>query len=517
MNEFEYDSCISKGACSVNPRTSSLILIIVIYLKIISKYALDIFKQNKLPDSVKELILNASSLIVQSQEITEQMFLNLISEFKNKLPLTIEEYKKIFKEDCFKDENIQNSDLFTKCNNITDSIKFGEKIFKTTLLNISENIRDLHQIMLVLAKSLSINLTDYESLNSEFNGAFEQILKLLSSINPDIENEKEIIEIIIKSAIINKDLMLKIRERQEELYGTQKLKKVSYSTFPSKAILVAGSNIRELEFILESMKDSDIDIYTHDGMMLAHTFPKFSEYKNLKGQYGQGGENCLIDFATFPGPIILTKNSLHNIENLYRGRLFTTDKNIPKGVIYIKDNDYSEVLKSAETAKGFKSGKNCESADIGYDYEKTLLLIKEKVENLNCKKIVLIGLEKYSIEQKSYFDKLIRSLPKTTLIISFSYNSEKENILHLNTCFDSTPLLKIYEEIKNYNLPITIFMPTCDRNTISQMIYFSQNKNTRVFVGKCTPIILNPSLMTTLEKDFNIKSITTVIKDINST
>ena len=514
MNESGYDSCISKGACSVNPRTSSLILIIVIYLKIISKYALDIFKQNKLSDSVKELILNASSLIVQSQEITEQVFLNLISEFKNKLPLTIEEYKKIFKEDCFKDEDIQNSDLFTKCNNITDSIKFGEKIFKTTLLNIPENIRDLHQIMLVLAKSLSINLTDYESLNSEFNDAFEQILKLLSSINPDIENEKEIIEIIIKSAIINKDLMLKIRERQEELYGTQKLKKVSYSTFPSKAILVAGSNIRELEFILESMKDSDIDIYTHDGMMLAHTFPKFSEYKNLKGQYGQGGENCLIDFATFPGPIILTKNSLHNIENLYRGRLFTTDKNIPKGVIYIKDNDYSEVLKSAETAKGFKSGKNCESAYIGYDYEKTLLLIKEKVKNLNCKKIVLIGLEKYSIEQKSYFDKLIRTLPKTTLIISFSYNSEKENLLHLNTCFDSTPLLKIYEEIKNYNLPITVFMPTCDRNTISQMIYFSQNKNTRVFVGKCTPIILNPSLMTTLEKDFNIKSITTVSKDV---
>jgi hydroxylamine reductase (hybrid-cluster protein) len=60
-------------------------------------------------------------------------------------------------------------------------------------------------------------------------------------------------------------------------------------------------------------------------MMLAHTFPKFSEYKRLKGQYGQGLENCLLDFATFPGPIILTAHSLHNIENFYRGRLFTTD------------------------------------------------------------------------------------------------------------------------------------------------------------------------------------------------
>ena len=31
--------------------------------------------------------------------------------------------------------------------------------------------------------------------------------------------------------------------------------------------------------------NEDIDVYTHDDMMLAHTFPKFSEYKRLKGQF----------------------------------------------------------------------------------------------------------------------------------------------------------------------------------------------------------------------------------------
>ena len=97
-------------------------------------------------------------------------------------------------------------------------------------------------------------------------------------------------------------------------------------------------------------------------MMLAHTFPKFSTYQHLRGQYGQGIENCLLDFATFPGPIILTKHSLHNIENFYRGRLFTTDyTSSPKGIIKIENNDFSDIIDSAKKSKGFKTGKQCET------------------------------------------------------------------------------------------------------------------------------------------------------------
>ena len=65
---------------------------------------------------------------------------------------------------------------------------------------------------------------------------------------------------------------------------------------------------------------------------------------------------------------LLTKHSLHNIENFYRGRLFTTDyTTAPKGIIKIENNDFSEVIKSIETSRGFKTGKNCETVKIGFD------------------------------------------------------------------------------------------------------------------------------------------------------
>ena len=100
------------------------------------------------------------------------------------------------------------------------------------------------------------------------------------------------------------------------------------------------------------------------------------------------------------------------------------------------------------------------------------------------------------------------------LILSFSYNIERENLIHINTCFDYYSWLKIFEFVNNFELKTTIFVPRCERNTISQMIYLSKFNKVKIFVGKCIPIILNPSLLTTLQETFNIKAISISKKDL---
>ena len=47
------------------------------------------------------------------------------------------------------------------------------------------------------------------------------------------------------------------------------------------------------------------------------------------------------------------------------------------------------------------------------------------------------------------------------------------------------------------------------------MIYLSKDKNTKIFVGKCFPIMLNPSLMNMLQKLYSVSNITTIKDDIN--
>ena len=354
---------------------------------------------------------------------------------------------------------------------------------------------------------------DLKSFDKKSQSGLKTLLKLISSVDANNTDTEALKQVILEGCSCNTELMLQLHEAQESRYGKQGIYDVSYTTTPSKAVLVVGSNIRELETVLESLKDTDIDVYTHDEMMAAHTFPKFKEYKNLKGQYGYGVENCLIDFATFPGPIILTKHSLHNIENLYRGRLFTTDVNFYKGVIKIENNNYKPVSLSAEEAKGFKKGKTCETVKVGYDFQKCIDSIDIQFYSKKYKKIVVIGLKEYSEKDRKYFEKLVKKLKTDTLIVSFSYSFEQSNLLHFNTCFDSFAVVRIFKHLLDYNVPLSVFLLKCGRNTIAEILHFGRFEGVKAFLGDCEPVIIDPSLMGTLEGVFGVRKMGNPIKD----
>lgn len=516
FDNLQYNSCISKGICSINPRISALQNVLVLYIQLSVKYCIKLHEKNSLKPYIIEFILNTIATSVYNPEFTENRFILTIADFKKILPAIINDYNELYNQNDFQGENILSAKLFNKCENIVDAIKFGEYIYKTNLANIPPQTRDLFQILLIITKSISINLLEIESYisNSDFEkyqfsdklkDAFSTLLKILSSINTKDFNNENLKEAAYMGAECNTKLMELLHSEQEKRYGKQTIAKISYATTPSKAVLVVGSNIRELETILEALKNTNIDIYTHDDMMIAHTFPKFKEYKNLKGQYGHGLENCLIDFATFPGPIILTKHALHNVENLYRGRLFTTDSNYYKGMIKIENNDYSKIIESANEAKGFKTGKTCENVNIGYDYDKCIELIEKNLKSGKYKKVVVFGIKDYSSQQKAYFEKLTKLISKKILIISFSYNSKQDNLLYFNTCFDSFAVVRIVSYLLNYNIPLDIFLPKCSRNTVTEMIHFGKNKNNNVYMSECKPILINPSIINTLTDTFSIK------------
>ena len=512
--DYQYDSCASRGICSVNPRTSSLQEVLVMYLKLTAYYALKLHENNKNDSDIKDIILDTISVLVSNPEFSETDFKALTGRFNEIIPRIIKEYEETCSEQNIIPECLKSVLKFTQETNIINSIRLGEKEFLNKVNSIPQEVRDLYKILFVLAKSMCINITDLESFGKNTDEAYITVLELLSSLNYEEQDIEKLKDFICKITKIDNNLMVELRSAQEERYGKQIQNEVSYTTVPGKAILVVGSNIRELEDILEAVKDEDIDVYTHDEMMLANTFPKFAEYKNLKGQYGHGMTSCLLDFSTFPGPIVLTQHSLYNVEHLYRGRLYTTDFATSKGVIPIKNNDFSDVIQAAKSSKGFKTGKQCESVDIGFDFDSFINLISQKLSASNYKKIVVIGLGGYTLEQQAYFEKFLKQVPDDILVVSLSFCQEKENVICLNVCFDTFAIVKVAEGIKNnFSQPLVIIFPECGRHTLSQIIYLLES-NIQIYVGRCTPIILNPNLITTLSDVFGIKGLTSVKKDM---
>lgn len=483
------------------------------YLRLASHYAIKLYENGYSDDNARNIILNTISVMVSNFEFSERDFEMLTNKFNDILPPLIEKYKSVCLEKNITPEVLHSDLELEQATDIIKSIQLGEKEFLKKSQSLSTSIRDLYKIAFVLAKSICINLLDLESFGADAADGYLSILRLLNSMNAQEKDCEKIKEMIIEIAKIDDNLMKYLRKTQEERYGESRVNEVSYSTTPGKAILVVGSNIRELEDILEAVKDKDIDVYTHDEMILANEFPKFAEYPNLKGQFGQGIENCLLDFATFPGPIVLTRHSLYNVENLYRGLLYTTDFATSKGVIPIKDKDFSELIAAAENSRGFKTGKQCESINIGFDYDSVMEKIKSDLGKFS--RVFIIGLGAYSLEQKTYFEKLLNQAPSDTLIVSLSYCAKRDNIICLNACFDAYAVTKIADGILNgLSLPVTVFFPKCERHTISQMINLSQKDRVKVFVGKCTPIMLNPNMILTLKNVFGINGLSSVKKDL---
>ena len=95
--------------------------------------------------------------------------------------------------------------LFENTKDIISAIKFGEKAFQKSLQNLNAETRDLYNIMLVISKSLSINILDLESFNKSFNEGFVVILEILSFLNMEEESLDKIKSIIKKAQKVFKE------------------------------------------------------------------------------------------------------------------------------------------------------------------------------------------------------------------------------------------------------------------------------------------------------------------------
>jgi len=519
-NNYQYNSCVSKGICSVDPRTSSLQEILLLYLKLCAYYVQELKNSNfeiSLLKDIRNLVLDTISAMIANQEFSTDDFEIIVERYNLLIPKLIQEYETSCKINKVEPVYYKSRLKYKKKTNLSKFIRMGEKEFLKRIQSTPKKINDIYIILFSVLKSISITILGLKLYNIENKSGYSAILKVLNYLNNKEKNLDKIKNLLIETTKCDIALSKELRNEQENRYGKQVPTEVSFSTTPAKSILVVGSNLYELEKLLEAVKKEDIDVYTHDKMLLAHTFPKLREYKNLKGNYGKIAENCLLDFATFPGPIVLTKYSLYNIENLYRGRLFTTDKTNTKGVMMINNYDFSPVIEAAKNMKGFKSGKSLTPQLAGFDNKIVSEEIKEKISSGKYKKVLIIGAENNTTEWEKYFKEIYNKIPSDVLIISLSFDTGNKNVIFLNSNFDEFGLIKLIESIENITeLKTSVFIPECDIHTISSIIYLKTEYNFDIFIGKCSPIIINPALFESLFDTFGMKNITTPKKDIEN-
>ena len=513
----EYNNCTAKGACSVSPNISSMQEVMFIILRQISYYLLkliefDIYKNEIIKDLIFEI-----SIIDGAKDLSEVQILNSFSKQYLNLVNCRKEYLNICKEKKSNCADLKNLIKLSPKTSLATILKKGDKEFIHKYKKLNFNQKYYAEILLALIKSVSINLSNLYDFNSDSNNIAKEVLLSLNLSNSSRVSTEKFKEQMHELAKCDVKLLELISVAQVNYFGELTQSKVSYSTRPNKAILLSGSNLEDLKLVLQSVNNKEIDVYTNGNLLIAHAFPYFKNSKNLIGHYEDGSFNTILDFATSPGAILLTKNEAQNIEYLYRGRLFTTDDIAPKGVVKIENNNFNPLIESAIQAKGFAKGQQRNSVIVGYD-EKTLEKEINRIVNLNPTKIFIIGHTEITMDVKEYFKKFFSLMPQNAFAISFSYDPKLSNVLALNLVNDYAliyrTLNKIFKKIPINSEKLAFFLTKCDVNSLSNIINLKNMGAKNIFLSDCPPLVINPAILHAFTKLFEINKISNPIDEL---
>ena len=520
-NLYEYNECSGRGMCSIFPAISSFQEVMLIIFRTMCYYVLKLEKHNVDCSEIKKTIISGISSLISSTGYQDEQLLDIIADNYNNLI----RLKQKFKNHC-EAQNIKCRDikLMLKLSPnmaLSDVLTLGHRLIINKNKKMNSIQKCFSEILFVAVKSVALSmdkLFDYGIMNNQASDIIVTALNIFNYGLFPVNKAKILIAKLSKCDLV----LWKMREEiQHKTFGKVVKTAVSLSTQPGKAILVSGSSLCELEKILSYFKNEKIDIYTHGDLLISHAYEKFKEFENLKGHFGSSTDDCILDFATFPGAIVLTKHAAQNIEYLIRGRLFSTCDIAPKGVVKINDYNFEQVLTAAKSAKGFSKGRKKSPITVGFDFDEIKNIIdtlSEKFNSGTISRLFIIGMSNYTQEQAEYFNKFLNLMPKNCFAVSFSYDYKCENLLYLNIANNFPLQLKIlnmlFEKIPVKSDKIVFFVTKCDSNTISIMISLKEQGAQNIYLSNCPPTIINPAVMTQFMKSYVINQITYAQNDL---
>lgn len=521
---YKYDDVLKRGY-AINPVLTSLQEIILIYLKELSYYILKLKEMGAENNIIKEHIIDAVSGIISNIDYNRDEMQKLVIFLHQDLSSSKGLYADLCTKKNMKPEFLKTPFKHVKTFDFTEIIKRGEQHHITRNSSYSPEKKSLLDIMIFLIKNICLKIIQIQAYKKNNDDAYNTILALLNSMNLEDEQINEMKSLLEDGITEYNSLIYKLSDIQEEFYGKRSAVHIPFAPRNGKAILVSGIDLTKLEAVLDATKGKKIDVYTHGLKMLtAHTLEKFEAYENLVGHYGKGIENSLFDFASFPGSVLMSSYLLQKVEHLYKGKIFTTDKYAPAGVIKIANNDFSPLIKAALEAKGFTKSQQQIIRQVGFrqkELEEQMGGIIEKIKSDKIRHLYFIGILNQENEYKSYFEEFISLMPKDCYAISLSHDGNEENVLYIDSLCDYLFIYKMLDciiKIKALSeINSSIFITKCDQYTITNIMNFKRMGIKNIFLCDCLPMLVNPSIRQTLKELFGVNDFSTPPKDIEIT
>lgn len=298
---------------------------------------------------------------------------------------------------------------------------------------------------------------------------------------------------------------------------------------PGKAILVSGHDMRDLQDILEQTKGKGINVYTHGEMLNAHGYPELKKHPHLAGHFGGPWQLQKMDFAAFPGAILMTSNCLIEPRKSYKDRIFTTSVVGWPGVKHIKSHDFSELIQSALDSPGFTEEDAAHKPSFlttGYARNAILSQADKVIDGIQKGRIsrfFVVGGCDGSEGERSYFTDVAKQAPKDSIMLTMGCGKYRINrldlgdidgiprVLDMGQCNDAYSGIQIALTLAKHfktdvnKLPLSFAISWFEQKAVAVFLTMLYLNIQNIRLGPRLPAFATPNILALLQEKFQLK------------
>lgn len=318
-------------------------------------------------------------------------------------------------------------------------------------------------------------------------------------------------------------------------FGAQQPTAVRVSPVAGKAILVSGHDLGDLEALLKQTEGKGINIYTHGEMLPAHAYPKLKAYKHLVGNYAGAWQDQQLDFANFPGPILMTSNCIIEPLPAYRQRIFTAGPVGWPGVRHLENHQFASLIQAAQALPGFKEDAPEKTITVGFGRDAVLGVADKVIDAVKggaIKHFFLIGGCDGAAPGRNYYTEFAEKAPNDTVVLTLGCNKYRFNqhdfgdiggiprLLDIGQCNDSYSAIKIASALAEAfdcgvnDLPLSLIISWFEQKAAAVLLTLLALGIKNIRLGPTLPAFLTPNLVNVLVEKFDLKPIGEAEADI---
>jgi hydroxylamine reductase len=364
-----------------------------------------------------------------------------------------------------------------------------------------------------------------ERESDEIYAFFREALAALAEDNLSLD---DLLGLCLRCGEINLKVMEILDAAHTGTFGHPVPTPVRVEPLAGKAILVSGHDLKDLEELLVQTQGLGINVYTHGEMLPAHGYPKLKAFPHLAGNYGGAWQDQKVEFAEFPGAILMTTNCIQEPQATYIERIFTAGHVGWPGVRHLTGYDFAPLIQAALAAPGFAEDGPNQTILTGFGRNAVLSVADQVVEAVKQGKIrhfFLVGGCDGAKSGRDYFTEFAQSVPDDCVILTLACGKYRFNklefgaiggiprLLDIGQCNDAYSAIQIAVALAKAfdcgvnDLPLSMIISWYEQKAVAVLLTLLHLGIRNIRLGPTLPAFITPNVFKVLSDKFNLMPI----------